>query len=67
MMPLPSAIDTKGLDVTEADMKELLSLDLEGWAREIGMIKEHYAKFGDKLPKELADQLTALEARLKNS
>ncbi len=63
-MPAPDAIDTTGLNVSENDMKLLLSVDREGWAREIGMIKEHYASFGDRLPKELSDQLIALEARL---
>jgi len=28
-------------------------------------MREHYARFGDKLPKELAGELDALEARLK--
>jgi phosphoenolpyruvate carboxykinase (GTP) len=27
---------------------------------------EHYSKFGDKLPKELTEELDALEARLNN-
>ena len=28
------------------------------------MIKEHFAKFGDRLPEELKKQLAGLEARL---
>ncbi len=66
-MPAPDAIDTTGLNVSADDMKQLLSVDREGWAREIEMIKEHYANFGDRLPKELSDQLIALEARLKKA
>jgi phosphoenolpyruvate carboxykinase (GTP) len=65
-MPPPDAIETAGLNVTGDDMKQLLSVDCEGWAKEIEMIKQHYAIFGDKLPKELSEQLTALEARIKN-
>jgi phosphoenolpyruvate carboxykinase (GTP) len=64
-MPTHGAIDTAGLKVTSDDMKQLLSVDHEGWIKEIEMIKEHYAIFGDKLPKELSDQLIALEERLK--
>ncbi len=65
-MPTVDAIDRKGLDdVTDADMAELLSLDKEGWLKELDMVKEHYKKFGDKLPAELSSQLQALEARLK--
>ena len=64
-MPTEDAIDRTGLDsVTDADMKELLALDVEGWKKEVASIREHYAKFGDKMPKELIAQLDALEARL---
>jgi phosphoenolpyruvate carboxykinase (GTP) len=46
-------------------MKELLSVDVEGWKKEIADVREnHYPKFGDKLPKELMDELAAIESRL---
>ena len=63
-MPTVDAIDCEGLDVSAEDMAELLSLDKEGWKNEFASIKEHYAKFGDKLPAELVEQLNALEVRL---
>ncbi len=65
-MPTVDAIDRTGLEdeVTADDMAELLSLDKEGWLKEVESIKEHYAKFGDRMPKALYDQLAALEARL---
>lgn len=65
-MPTVDAIDRTGIEneVTEADMKELLYFDKEGWKKELEMIKEHYKKF-DRLPVELANQLKALEARLE--
>ena len=64
-MPTLNAIDRAGIEdeVSEADMKELLAFDKEGWVKEADMIEEHYKKF-DRLPKELADQLAALKARL---
>jgi phosphoenolpyruvate carboxykinase (GTP) len=64
-MPTVDAIDTVGLDVSEADMEELLKVNKDEWLKEVASIKEHYAKFGNKLPKELANQLDALEKRLK--
>ncbi|HEX2945100.1 MAG TPA: phosphoenolpyruvate carboxykinase (GTP) [Clostridia bacterium] len=64
-MPSVDAIDRKGLDVSEADMAELLKVNNDEWLKEVVSIKEHYAKFGDKLPKEMAKQLAALEERLK--
>ncbi len=64
-MPTADAIDVTGLEDVSADtMKELLAVDVEGWKNELAMIKEHYANFGDKLPKELAAQLVKLEQRL---
>ena len=65
-MPTVDAIDRTGLEdeVTAEDMAELLSLDKEGWLKEVESIKEHYAKFGDRMPKALYAQLEALEARL---
>jgi phosphoenolpyruvate carboxykinase (GTP) len=64
-MPSNDAIDRTGLDVSEADMAELLKVDKDEWLKEIASIREHYAKFGDRLPQELVKQLDALEERLK--
>ncbi|NLO82113.1 MAG: phosphoenolpyruvate carboxykinase (GTP) [Clostridiales bacterium] len=64
-MPTPDGIDTTGLDVDSSTMQELLSVDREDWLREVASIREFYATFGDKLPKELANQLDALEKRLR--
>ena len=64
-MPTEDAIDLTGLEsVSEADLKELLKVDKNEWLNEVASVREHYAKFGEKLPKELANQLDALEARL---
>jgi phosphoenolpyruvate carboxykinase (GTP) len=63
-VPAEDALDTDGLDVGDADLKELLRVDTEGWKSEIPSIKEHYATFGDKLPKGLKDELADLEKRL---
>lgn len=64
-MPASDAIDTNGLDISNADMAELLKVNKEDWIKEVASIKEHYVKFGDKLPEELIAQLGALEKRLQ--
>ncbi len=64
-MPTPDAIDTTGLDISEEDMKELLTVNRDAWLREVESIREHYASYGPKMPKELYAQLEALEKRLK--
>jgi len=65
-LPTAEGIDRTGIEdeVTAADLEQLLAVDVEGWKNELAMIKEHYAKFGDKLPAALVKQLEALEARL---
>ena len=63
-VPAEGSIDVNGLKVAPADMKELTSVDKEGWKAEIPMIKEHFATFGAKMPQALKDELAALEKRL---
>jgi phosphoenolpyruvate carboxykinase (GTP) len=63
-VPAPNAIDIDGLDIDEATMAKLLAVDNEAWMAEITLIRKHFARFGDKLPAELAAQLHSLEKRL---
>ncbi len=57
-------IDVSGLDLSAADLRELLSVDPAGWKHQIPQIHAHYAKFGHKLPSKLHEQLEGLEQRL---
>lgn len=67
IMPTVDAID-RPEGVTEDDMKQLLTVDVEGWLKEVEDIRtNHYPKFGSHLPKELAEMLDTLEASLKAS
>jgi phosphoenolpyruvate carboxykinase (GTP) len=63
-LPTKGGLDLTGLNVPAADMDELLKVDLNGWLEEIPMMKEHFAKFGNKLPKGLQTELEELEQRL---
>lgn len=65
-MPTIDAIDREGLEVSDADMVELLKVNSDEWLQEVESIREHYAKFGDRLPKELLAEIDSLEKRLKN-
>ena len=63
--PKPEDINVEGLDgITTETVAGLLSVDKELWKEEAKGIEEFYAKFGDKLPKEMSDELAALKARL---
>ncbi len=64
-LPTIDSLDLDGLDMPAEDLKQLLEVDNADWLKVIPAMREHYAKFGDKLPKELAGELDALEARLK--
>ena len=57
-------IEISGLDLGEAEMHELLTVDVEGWKQQVPQIQKNYEKFGDKLPAKLREQLQALQERL---
>ena len=63
-VPKPEDINLEGCSVDEETLKGLLNVDTETWKKEAEGIKEFYKKFGDRLPKELDDELAALESRL---
>ena len=63
--PKPEDINVEGLEgITTETVAGLLSVDKELWKEEAKGIEEFYAKFGEKLPKEMSDELAALKARL---
>ncbi|MGI6710110.1 MAG: phosphoenolpyruvate carboxykinase (GTP) [Bacilli bacterium] len=65
-LPKPEDINIEGLnDMNVNSVKDLLYIDKALWTQEVANIKEFYAKFGNKLPKELNVELAALEKRLQ--
>jgi phosphoenolpyruvate carboxykinase (GTP) len=63
-VPAKGAINVEGLNVSSADMDELLNVDYEEWRHEVPRIREHYAQFNEHLPSELDDLVVDLERRL---
>ena len=63
-LPEAADLDTKGLDLSAADLGKLLSVDLDGWHKEAISIREHFAKFGSHLPEGLSQEVVELEDRL---
>jgi phosphoenolpyruvate carboxykinase (GTP) len=57
-------IDVTGLGVDDATLAALLEVDREGWRSQLAQFQDHFAKFGDKLPPQLTEQLRTLEQRL---
>jgi phosphoenolpyruvate carboxykinase (GTP) len=64
-VPAPGAIDVAGLDVSPADMELLLRVDADEWRHEVPLIRDHFARLGDRLPPALAEELDRLERRLE--
>ncbi|HEY1358255.1 MAG TPA: phosphoenolpyruvate carboxykinase (GTP) [Thermoleophilaceae bacterium] len=63
-VPTLESLDTDGLDVGEEDIAELLRVDHDEWRQELPSMQQHFARFGDRLPGALREQLDALEERL---
>jgi len=64
-LPTPESLDTSGLDLTDEQVAFLLSVDPETWKEEAALIPRDYAKFGDRLPRELTEEYEALVRRLE--
>ena len=63
-VPAPGALDTTGLDVSDAQLEAALAVDPEEWKAEIPQIQEWFEKFGEDLPAVLWTELDGLKARL---
>jgi phosphoenolpyruvate carboxykinase (GTP) len=63
-VPAEGALDTRGLDVTQAQLEELLTVDHQLVKEELPAQHQHLARFGKHLPQELHDEICALEERL---
>ena len=63
-VPSTTALNVEGLNVTEVDLTELLTVNHDEWRDEVPRIREHYATFGDDLPKKLIQEIDRLEASL---
>jgi len=64
LVPAEGEINTDGIDVSDEDMKLLLTVDPEAVKDQLPQVVEHLARFGDRLPKEIDAQLDALKQRL---
>jgi phosphoenolpyruvate carboxykinase (GTP) len=64
VVPGPEDLDLAGLDMPVADVAAALAVDDAAWKAELPGIREYFAGFGERMPRELVEQLDALEARL---
>jgi phosphoenolpyruvate carboxykinase (GTP) len=64
LVPAAGDLDVTGLDVSEAQVTELLTVDDKLVKEELPAQHQHLARFGKHLPPELHDELRQLEGRL---
>ncbi|MDR2616212.1 MAG: phosphoenolpyruvate carboxykinase (GTP) [Endomicrobium sp.] len=64
LLPRLDSLDLAGLDIDKEIVEKLLKVNKDDWKKEIVMIEEFYAKFGDKIPKELRNYLAELKNRI---
>jgi phosphoenolpyruvate carboxykinase (GTP) len=64
LVPAKGALNTEGLAISEEQLDELLTVDEKLVRAELPAQHQHLARFGDKLPDELDEQLEALHSRL---
>jgi phosphoenolpyruvate carboxykinase (GTP) len=63
-LPTRESLDLAGLDLTDAQLDLLLTVDADIWTKEAALIPPAYERFGERLPKALWDEHAALVARL---
>jgi phosphoenolpyruvate carboxykinase (GTP) len=66
-LPAREALDLSGLKIADEALNELLRVDVEGWLAELPQVREHLAKFGDRLPAGIRQELAAQEQRLQSA
>ena len=64
-VPQAGELNTTGLDVDERTLNELFEIDTEAWTKEVESIREFFEEFGDRMPKQLFEELAKLEARVQ--
>jgi phosphoenolpyruvate carboxykinase (GTP) len=64
LVPDRADLNLTGLDITSEALDQLLTVDTELLGGELPQVREHLARFGDKLPASLRAHLDALEAKL---
>jgi phosphoenolpyruvate carboxykinase (GTP) len=64
LLPTEGSLTTEGLDISAEAIEELLHVDPELLREQLPQLREHLAKFGDRLPAAVSRQLDALAERL---
>jgi len=64
LMPKDGDLSLDGLDISQEDLEELMKVDTDLFKEHVANAEEFLAKFGDKLPARMTEQMNALKKRL---
>jgi phosphoenolpyruvate carboxykinase (GTP) len=64
LVPRKEDLNVEGLDISDADLEELLTVDAEAVEAELPQITAYLEQFGDRLPAAVRAQLDELAAKL---
>ena len=65
-VPSIHGLDLEGIDISEDQLNELLSVDNSEWFEEIPLIEDHFSFIGERLPDSLIAELEELKTRLNS-
>ena len=65
-VPSVHGLDLEGIEISEDQLNELLSVDNSEWFEEIPLIEDHFSFIGERLPDSLTAELEELKTRLNN-
>ena len=63
-IPTKESIDVSGLDITDEELEDSISVDAQEWKEEIPGIEGWFARFGDSLPQSIQAELQELRRRV---
>ena len=64
LLPKAGALTLDGLGLSDAEVAEILKVDVAEWTGELPKIAQHFANLGKRVPAQMHAQLAALEKRL---
>lgn len=64
-VPTPDALHLEGLDISREQLEDALVVRPEEWREHLSGITEHLQKYGDRMPKEMWEELEELRMRLE--
>ena len=62
---IPKELDTKGIEIEKETIEKLFDINKNEWDAEIEEVENYLKIFGDKLPKELINEIDSIKKRFK--